>query len=244
MKKIRGRQSTGKSFWDDEYGQNGRAASHLAISIQPSEDLEKFTRWMEREHGREYLNPICSVLDVGCGNGRNLIYLAKEYGMRGVGYDISDQAISLAKRQRDQGGQKLPLVLIARSVSEPLPLPDSSQTLVLDMMVSHFLNKEQRAKLLAEIARVLKPGGWFFLKTFLRDGDTHVERLIKEYPAPEDGSYIHPEIGVAEHVFSEEEIIDDLAPYFSIHKVTKSHRHKANTGAKRRSMSIYAQKIS
>lgn len=241
-KKFRNKnKETGRDFWDNEYSVKG--GEHLAMSTGPSEDLEKFIRWLEREYGREFLNPLASVLDLGCGNGRNLIYTADAYGVRGIGYDISSEAIAQAKKLHAQVRGSMPLIFETHSITKPLPLADNSQTIVFDMMVSHFLNKSERTALLKEIYRVLKPGGWLFVKTFLRDEDIHIERLLREYPAEEKGSYIHPEIGVAEHVFGEEEIIEDLSQFFSIHKITKSHRHKADTGAKRRSMSIYAQKV-
>jgi ubiquinone/menaquinone biosynthesis C-methylase UbiE len=112
------------------------------------------------------------------------------------------------------------------------------------MMTSHFLKANERKNLISEITRVLKPGGFFFWKTFLLDEDQHAERLLKESPADEAGSYIHPKIGVAEHVFTENEVTEALKNNFTIHKITKSHHHLAHgQAAKRRSMSIYAQKI-
>lgn len=230
------KQKSSHAFWNKEYKKGG----HLALSEEPSEDLEKFVRFLEQKSGRKFLNPLASVLDLGCGNGRNLIYLSRMFGTRGIGYDISDQAIAQAKR----ASKELPLSYEVRSVTGALPLHDRSQTLVLDMMVSHFLNTAERKAFIAEIARVLKPGGWFFFKTFLLDGDTHAERLLREHPAEEPGTYIHPAIGVAEHVFTENEINELLHEDFFIHKVTKSHRHKALGGAaKRRSISVYAEKM-
>ena len=230
MKHRKGKAG-GAAFWDREY----KEGAHLSLSENESEDLVKFTRFLEREYKRTYLNPLASVLDLGCGNGRNLIYLAKTYGMRGVGFDISGTAISQAKR----ASEGLPLTYETRSIAPPITLPDASQTLVLDMMTSHFLNSEERAELYREMYRVLKPSGWHFLKTFLRDEDTHAARLLREHPAEERGSYIHPEIGVSEHVFTEEEIESALEAHFTVHKVLKSHRHREG---KRRSISLYAQK--
>jgi len=224
-----------REFWNKEY----RGANHLALSENPSEDLVKFTRWLERQYGRTFLNKTATVLDLGCGNGRNLIWLAQNFGTRGVGYDISSEAIALAKKL----SEGLPVEYHVRSVTEPLPLSDYSQTLVLDMMTSHFLKASERANLLAEITRILKPSGWLFWKTFLLDEDLHAKRMLAENPADEAGSYIHPKIGVAEHVFTEEEVTEALAPHFTIHKITKSHGHRGPSG-KRRSMSIYAEKIS
>ena len=126
--------------------------------------------------------------------------------------------------------------------SESIPLPDESQTLVLDMMASHFLKSKERLALTKEIHRVLKPGGYFFYKTFLLDEDKHAARMILENPADEENTYIHPKIGVAEHVSTEKEINDLYADYFMIHKVSKSHRHRGKF-AKRRSISVYMQKF-
>jgi len=113
----------------------------------------------------------------------------------------------------------------------------------LDMMSSHFLNKEDRTVLRDEIYRVLKPGGYLFMKTFLKDGDIHTARLLEEKPGPEEGSYIHPVIGVAEYVYTEEELVDFLGDKFIVQKTYPSHKHKSKGKArKRRTISIYAQK--
>lgn len=244
-----------KKFWDKEYKRGGKptrkgftnhrdkkAAPNLALSTNPSEDFLKFTRWLERSTGRAYLRPVASALDIGCGNGRNLFSLSKEFGCQGVGFDISHEAIIQAKKRNEK--EKLPLEFSVRDMKEALPLPDASQTFVLDMMASHFLNNAERKNLLAEIVRVLRPDGWLFFKTFLLDEDLHAARLLRDHSSGEEGTYIHPEVGVPEHVFTEEEIDALLSPNFIIHKMLRSHRHIKNGRAwKRRSISVYAQKI-
>ena len=229
------RKRSGQAFWDAEYKDGG----HLALSVTQSEDLEKFTRWAEREYGKSLLNITASVLDLGCGNGRNLIWLSQQYGVRGVGYDISAEAVKQAKRLSAELG--LTLSYEATSIARPIPLPDDSQALVLDMMTSHFLKAPEREALIQEIFRVLRPGGFLFYKTFLLDEDSHAKRMIQENPADEKNTYIHPKIGVPEHVSTQEEIEDMHGKYFTIHKVHKSHRHKGK-GAKRRSITLYMQK--
>ncbi len=233
------RQGKNKKFWNKEYKKTPRQEGHLALSDNPSEDLIKFTRWLERQYDGVYLAPKDSVLDIGCGNGRNLIYLAKEFGIEGMGIDISKEAIAYAKKN----SAGLPLAFETHSIAEAVPLPDGSQTLVLDMMTSHFLNAEEREHLRDEIARVLKPGGWLFFKTFLLEGDEHARRLLREHPAQERGSYIHPTFGGTEHVFTEEEIQKLLVPHFTIERTIKSHAHLRDGRAyKRRSISVYARK--
>lgn len=229
------RKQHGATFWEAEYNN----PSHLKLSTNQSEDLEKFTRWILRDKERTLLNQSESVLDVGCGNGRNLIYLAKNFGNTGVGFDISKSAIA----QAITASKGLPINYKARSIAGHLELDDESQSLVLDMMTSHFLNKEERAGLRDEIYRVLKPGGYLFMKTFLKDEDIHTARLLKEMPGTEIGSYIHPVMGVAEYVYSEEELTDFLKEKFIIHKIYRSHKHAFRGQArKRRTITIYAEK--
>ena len=229
------RRVHGETFWDQEY----KNPSHLKLSTKPSTDLEKFARWYERQDWVTRLSPHTSVLDVGCGNGRNLIFLAQEFGCPGIGYDISKTAIAQAKN----ASKGLPLSYTARSIAGSFPLEDASQTLVLDMMTSHFLTQEERVFLLSEIYRVLEPGGIFFMKTFLRDGDLHSQRLLKEHPGNEDNTYIHPVMGVSEYVYSEAELLAFLQPHFAVHKIYRSHKHSFRGQArKRRTITIYAEK--
>ena len=225
----------GTAFWDKEYSQT----EHLALSENVSEDLAKFCRWLERNTKRTVLNPTSSVTDFGCGNGRNLLHLAREYGMRGLGFDSSAAAIKEARRL----SAGLPLVYDVRSIAGRFTIPDESQLLALDMMSSHFLLATERAGLRDEIHRVLAPGGYLFMKTFVSDDDLHTKRLLAEQPGPEPGTYIHPVIGVPEYVYSAAELKEFLGEKFIIHKTYLSHKHKSKGKArKRRTISVYAQK--
>lgn len=226
----------GTAFWDSEYSR----PEHLALSDEASEDFEKFLRWLVRQTGKSLLNPTQSTVDFGCGNGRNLVYVTRESGIRGIGYDTSSAAIKEAKRL----SAGLPLTYEVRSIAGTFPnLADASQVLALDMMSSHFLKSSDRTGLRDEIYRTLKPGGYLFMKTFVRDGDLHTKRLVTEMPGTEENTYIHPVIGVEEHVYSEEELVDFLQERFVVHKTFLSHQHKSHGKArKRRTISVYAQK--
>ena len=81
------------------------------------------------------------------------------------------------------------------------------------------------------------------MKTFLKDGDVHTPRLLEEFPGKETGTYIHPVMGVAEFVYSEEELVNFLEERFIVRKVYRSHKHAFKGRArKRRTISIYAEK--
>lgn len=229
------RQRHGAAFWDSEYTK----PEHLALSDNPSEDLEKFTRWLDRTDYAGILTPEQTVTDFGSGNGRHLIFLAKTFGMVGTGYEQSQAGVAQARKL----STGLPITYEARSIAGTFDLPSESQSLALDMMTSHYLNSAERTVLRDEIFRTLKPGGFLFMKTFLLDGDLHSVRLLRDSPGTEPGNYIHPVIGVEEHVFSEEEIVLFLREKFIVHKIYRSHKHAFRGRAlKRRTITIYAQK--
>ncbi|HUO55894.1 MAG TPA: class I SAM-dependent methyltransferase [Candidatus Paceibacterota bacterium] len=232
--------------WDKEY----QTAEHLKLSLEPGEDFLKGVRFIKRRTGREFLNPTSLALDLGTGNGRHLIYLAENYAMRGIGYDISEEAI----RQAREASAELPITYEARSIAGDFnAIRNGSVALALDLMTSHFLKKVEREHLREEILRVLKPhsissgqaGGWLIFKSFLGEEDLHVKRLLRDYPADEAGAYIHPEFGVYEYVWEEDSLREFFEPYFEIHKIEKSHRHRDKQGraAKRRTITAYLQKI-
>lgn len=229
------RNRHGTAFWDQEYTN----AEHLALSEEASGDLKKFCRWLVRRAKHDVLSKTASALDLGCGNGRNLIYLAQEFGLQGIGYDSSAAAIKEARRL----SEGLALEYKVRSMAGALEVATESQELALDMMSSHFLKASERTYLRDEIHRTLKPGGFLFMKTFLKDGDLHTARLIEESPGDETGSYIHPVIGVQEYVYGEEELVTFLEERFIVHKVYTSHKHVSKGRAwKRRTISVYAEK--
>lgn len=228
------RKQHGTNFWDKEYTQ----ADHLALSTEPSEDFLKFTRFCER-HYPHLLAPESLAFDAGCGNGRQLRYLKEHYAMRVAGYDSSAAAI---KQARDVCNDTEGAIAV-RSIAEPILLPDETCTITLDMMSSHFLSKNERARLRDELARVLISGSMLLMKTFLRDDDLHTARLLRDHPGPEEYSYIHPIIGVPEYVYSEVELREFLAPHFTIVRIYRSHKHRYRGQArKRRTITVYAQK--
>jgi SAM-dependent methyltransferase len=233
--KKKKRQVHGATFWDTEYTN----PTHLKLSTVESGDLVKFTRWLGRQKNEIALSPSGGAFDAGCGNGRNLIYLASVYDLRGIGVDISSAAIAQARR----ASESLPITYLVGSAGDPLPAADASQSLALDMMTSHFLDKKGRERLRDELHRILIPGGFLFMKTFLKDEDLHTKRLLADFPGPETGSYIHPIMGVPEYVYSEEELVAFLNEKFIVRKIYRSHRHAAKGGAgKRRTISVYAEK--
>lgn len=226
-----------QDFWNTEYAQ----PEHLALSDDPSSDLLAFMRWSDRQKSDiDRVVDAPRVLDIGCGNGRNTIFFEKVVGSSAYGFDISQNAIDQA-----QSKSAYPDHFIVHDItSMPYPYDDESMDVVLDMMSSHILNKDQRMALRKEINRILVPGGWIFYKTFLLDGDRNAKNLISRHSGDEPYSYVHPRIGHTEYVLPQDEILKEIEEQgWEIHKINKSHKHiKNGKAAKRRNMVLYLRK--
>lgn len=99
------------------------------------------------------------ILDVGCGAGSNLIWLASAISAHSPtlhGIDVSPRAV--------QECQRLGIASKVLDLNvEPLPFPDRSLDVVICMeVVEHLYNTDL---LIGEIARVLPPGGRMILTT-------------------------------------------------------------------------------
>lgn len=228
-----------KEFWNKEYKDPGM----FALSDEVSADLVKFVRWMKREYGDDVLRPDVTVLDAGCGNGRNLLWLNEQFRVRGYGYDISDEAIKQAQTtaSRQQWGSKLTFVV--RSLDELLPLPDESVDIVIDAMSSHFLKNVERARFIGELARVLKPQGVIFFKSFYAERDSHTKELLEKHGAGEENAYIHPKLKVYEYVWTDDALAQSFGEHFILmHKEASGKHHIKGKPAKRRSVVCYFER--
>lgn len=112
------------------------------------------TRLTDRALALAALPPGALVVDLGCGAGTSVRHLARRHGLRGCGIDPS-ATLTAAARHRDEG---LPVL---RGRAERLPLADRSVDAVLAECVLSVVADPDVA--LAEIARVLRPGGRLLL---------------------------------------------------------------------------------
>jgi SAM-dependent methyltransferase len=103
-----------------------------------------------------------SVLEYGCGNGRNTILLAYR-GARVVGIDISPHLIDIARQRMRVNGMCADLRIAS---AYETGLPDASVDVVFAIAILHHLELGLARK---EILRVLRPGGVLILQEPLRD---------------------------------------------------------------------------
>lgn len=96
------------------------------------------------------------LLDVGCGFGRNTIFMAKK-GFVVSTFDLSEHGVKHTLEKAKQAGVTLKDACVADMLS--MPYKDNSFDCLLALNVISHTDKVGFNKILSEIKRVLKPGG-------------------------------------------------------------------------------------
>ncbi|WP_328334653.1 class I SAM-dependent methyltransferase [Kribbella sp. NBC_00382] len=97
------------------------------------------------------------VLDVGCGSGP-LLESLRDKGAIVAGFDLSAAMIELARRRLGEDVE-----LTVADLAKPLPYADAAFDDVMASLVLHYL--EDWTEPLAELRRILKPGGRLIVST-------------------------------------------------------------------------------
>ncbi len=194
-----------KKFWDEEYNHS----KLITKNITPQRDFLRFIEWLKKNKHIDFSKQI-TVLDLGCGIGRNVFYLVERYNVFGYGWDFSETAIKKAREIFSHQN----IVFEKRDFSHDFPLEDDSVDIVLDITASNALSERGREKYLSEMFRVMKNNSFLYVRALAKEGDKNAQALIKKFPGAEKDTYIHPELNITERVFSGPDFKETYGKYF------------------------------
>jgi ubiquinone/menaquinone biosynthesis C-methylase UbiE len=116
------------------------------------------------------LQPGETALDVGCGTGSLAIEVQQRVGATGRVVGIDPSRESIARARATAARRKVP-VEFQTGVIEQIAFPDQAFDVVFSTLMMHHLPDALKRQGLAEIARVLKPGGRLVIADFTRKKD-------------------------------------------------------------------------
>lgn len=125
--------------------------------------LAPIAAWLQGRNQRDVRG-----LDVGCGTGRLLASLHSAWpGMKLTGIDLSAPYLAEARRLIGRTAR----VKLDEAAAEALPFDDASLDLIVSSFLLHELPPKIRLQVIAEMARMLKPGGLIVIVDSLQKGD-------------------------------------------------------------------------
>ena len=136
-------------FWD-------RIAERY--SRQPIADEAAYQKKLQIT--RRYFQPDMEVLEIGCGTGSTAITHAP-YVKHIQAIDISSKMIAIAQGKAD--ANSVTNVTFTRSSIEDFNVSDQALDVVLGLSILHLV--ENREEVIANVHRMLKPGGIFVTST-------------------------------------------------------------------------------
>lgn len=220
-----------KIAWEKEYENK-----NLVGGDKPALSFRVFAKWLRKERKKLDLiaNPSfafqgVNVLDLGSGEGKNALYLA-ERGAHVIGIEIAQNAIAHAQQKADEKKRELKVAegsieYREGSIGDAYKISDNSIDLVLDVTSSNSLNEQQRETYVNESKRVLKDGGYMFVRALCKDSDQNAKQLIADHPGIEKDTYKLPEVGITERVFTEQDIKELYSQHFTIIKLEKEFHY-------------------
>jgi SAM-dependent methyltransferase len=148
-----------------------------------------------------------SAVDIGCGKGRNSIFLAKQ-GVRVTAFDYIEPALEVARGRAAAEAVEQMITFVNAVIDEPWPFENNSFDLALDSYSSIDIETRQgRETYRDELSRTLKPQGWLIVTVVAEDDELEKEMAEQTPAGAEPQSVIWPS-GKFQKNYNEAELRD------------------------------------
>ena len=174
--------------------------------------------------------PVCKVLDVACGTGRTLLQLSRTFeGLDLYGLDLSPYYLQVAR----QVLADVPNVSLVAENAEGMPFRAAYFDVVTSTFLFHELPRSARRAALAEMLRVLRPGGALVVEDSVQEADApelafFMGRFPEELHEPFFADYLKDDLTTAMTEAGFE--VEGVTPAFMA-KVISARRPGARPGA-------------
>lgn len=182
--------------WNEIFRRKGK------VFVQPHEAMPHIVRFLKRQAATR-------VLDLGCGNGRHMVYLAR-HGFQVFGLDSSPEALALTRDWLAEEGLAADMRL--QSMTEPLPYPTESFDAVISIQVIHHAALATIREIVGEVGRVLKRQGFVCVTVSTPKAKPRWRHAIETEP----GTYLPlegREHGLLHHQFTLDELRELFAAF-------------------------------
>ena len=203
-------------LWEAEYGRKGIPSS---FRLEPSGSLASSLQLLDAAGFRG-----TTAADVGCGTGRNSMYLAV-LGYEVYAMDIAAAVLNQFQQTATAAGLAERIHVSCQSVAQPWPIASNACDFVVDTFCfKHIIPSAAQEAYLSELVRVIRPGGYFVLTLAGKD-DGYYGIQPQAADAPQR-VIIDPANGIASVLYDQQEIVDRLSPWFELFH----YEHKLKTG--------------
>lgn len=145
------------------YGYAPLAAGEPVPSLTPAEEPDRYCIQLYDLLARAVPLEGKRVIEVGSGRGGGCAWIHRRHRPAAIrGVDFSRKAVALCRRRHRARG-----LTFVRGDAERLPLRSGSVDAVVNVESSHCYGS--RARFIAQVARVLRPGGHFLYTDFFDD---------------------------------------------------------------------------
>lgn len=208
-----------KRLWEDSFDEQIAAGAYNTAPVEAL--IRNVAYYLRARHPDGAAGKNLRFLEMGCGAGPNLVWLA-EKGIRVSGVDIASNALKLARMNLERHGHAARTDELVECSVTKTPFADGTFDGVIESCVFQHLDRASRIQAFAETGRILKKGG-LFVGNMLATGHTTFQKRKTEQLADDPGSlYLEDgtskfhltNIGLA-HFFSEEEY-RPLLPDFEV----------------------------